>query len=227
MRKKHFSWIKEFLNENEYVNRYWQDDVFKSNVGLVCSVFINLLYILINAVSAAVYQMAWFGIFAVYYMIIATMRLILVRSIAKYPIGTNIYKELRTARICSYILLTVNLTLSGTIHMMLLFGMTFQYQGYLIYAIAAYTFYSVTMAVINLIKYRKYKSPVISITKIIKLTSSLFSMLFLETAMFAQFGKRMNSESERMLVMATGAIICIIVVSMSLYMIIQTKKTNA
>ncbi len=39
-------------------------------------------------------------------------------------------------------------------------------------AMAAYTFTSFTMAIINVIKYRKYKSPVYSATKAISLSSA-------------------------------------------------------
>lgn len=79
-------------------------------------------------------------------------------------------------------------------------------------------------AIIDMIKYRKYKSPVISITKVIKMASALFSMLFLETAMFAQFGAETSTETKRIMIMATGAGISIAVVSMAIYMIVQTSK---
>lgn len=61
--------------------------------------------------------------------------------------------------------------------------------------VALYTFYITTTAIIDIIKYRKYNSPVMSISKVIKLAAALVSMLFLETAMFAQFGADMAKES--------------------------------
>jgi len=108
--------------------------------------------------------------------------------------------------------------------MMVFFNRGFQYQGILIYVIALYTFYITTTAIIDMVKYRKYKSPVMSITKIIKMASALFSMLFLETAMFAQFGAETSPETKRILIIATGAGICVAVVSMAVYMIVQTSK---
>lgn len=216
--------VKSKLHENKYIDRYMTDAVFKSNVGLYRSLAINLIYVVVNGVSGYIYQTYWFVIFAVYYAIIAVMRFLLVRYVIKNPIGNNHLGELKRARLCAYILMTVNLVLSGAVLMMVFFNRGFQYQGFLIYVIAMYTFYTTTTAVIDMIKYRKYKSPVLSITKVIKMASALFSMLFLETAMFAQFGADTSPEVKRLMIMLTGAGISIAVVSMAIYMIVETTK---
>ena len=212
------------MHANPYIDRYMTDAVFKSNVGLYRSLAINLIYVIVNMISGYVYQTYWFVIFAVYYTIIAIMRFLLVRYVGKNPIGDNRFGELKRARLCACILLTVNLALSGAVLMMVYFDRGFQYQGILIYVIALYTFYITTTAIIDMVKYRKYKSPVMSITKVIKMTSAMFSMLFLETAMFAQFGADTSQEVKRIMIMATGAGICVIVVSMAIYMIVQASK---
>jgi len=212
------------MHANKYIDRYMTDAVFKTNVGLYRSLAINLIYVVVNAVSGYIYETYWFGIFAVYYAIIAVMRFLLVRYVAKHPIGSDRVGELKRARLCAYILLTVNLVLSGAILMMVFFNRGFQYQGVLIYVIALYTFYITTTAIIDMIKFRKFKSPVMSITKVIKMTAALFSMLFLETAMFAQFGADTAEETKRIMIMLTGAGISVAVLTMSLYMIVQTSK---
>ena len=215
---------KRTLRKNKYIDRYMTDAVFKSNVGLYRSLAINLVYVIVNAVSGYIYRTYWFGIFAVYYAIIAVRRFLLVRYVAKHPIGNDRLGELKRARLCSWILMTVNLSLSGAVMMMVFFNRGFQYRGFLIYVIALYTFYVTTTAIIDMIKYRKYKSPVMSITKIIKMAASLFSMLFLETAMFAQFGAETPEETKRIMIMLTGAGISVAVVAMAVYMISRTSK---
>ena len=216
--------VKSRLQENEYFDRYMTDAVFKSNVGLYRSLAISLIYVVVNAVSGYLYQTYWFGIFAVYYAIIAMMRFLLVKYIMKHPIGEDHMGELKRARVCACILMTINLALSGAVLMMVYFDRGFRYQGILIYVIAMYTFYTTTTAIIDMVKYRKYKSPILSITKVIKLASALFSMLFLETAMFAQFGAETSPETKRIMIMLTGAGISIAVVTMAVYMIVQTSK---
>ncbi len=216
--------IKQKVYENKYANQYLTDVAFKTQVTLYSSLLINVIYVAVNAVSAYVYETNWFGIFAVYYAIMAIMRFLLVRYIGRNYLGESRLGELKRARFCAYILLTVNLILSAVVLMMLYFERGFAYQGFLIYVMALYTFYITTTAVIDLVKYRKYHSPIMSISKVIKLASALFSMLFLETAMYAQFGKETPEETKRIMIMATGAGISVIVVGMSVYMIVRSTK---
>lgn len=215
---------KNKLHNNKYIDRYMGDVVFKTTVVLYRSLGINLMYVVVNIISACVYETNWFGVFAVYYAIIAVMRFLLVCYVKKNKIGNNYLGELKRARVCAYILMTVNLVLSGAILMMVFFDRGFHYQGFIIYVIALYTFYITITAIMDMMKYRRYKSPIMSVTKVIKMTEAMFSMLFLETAMFAQFGADTSEKLKRIMIMATGAGICVVVVFMSIYMIIQTSK---
>lgn len=216
--------IKGKVYDNKYANRYLTDVAFKTHVNLYRSLVINLVYVAVNAISGIVYSTFWFGIFAVYYAIMAIMRFLLVRYVNRNQIGKSHMGELKRSRLCAYILMTVNLALSGAILMMVSFNRGFRYQGFLIYVMAMYTFYITTTAIIDMVKYRKYNSPVMSISKIIKFASALFSMLFLETAMFSQFGGDTSPEVKRIMIMATGGGISVIVVAMAVYMIVRSTK---
>lgn len=216
--------VKGKVYENKYANRYFSDKVFKTHVNLYRSLLINLVYVGTNIVSAVVYDTNWFGIFAVYYAIMAVMRFLLVRYARRNQIGENKLGELNRSRFCAYILLTVNLILSGVILMMVYNNRGFEYQGFLIYVMAMYTFYITTTAIIDMVKCRRYKSPIMTMSMIIKLASALFSMLFLETAMFSQFGQDTPMETKRIMIMATGAGISVIVVTIAIYMIVHSSK---
>lgn len=217
--------IKSRVYENTYANRYLTDAAYKTHVTLYTSLAVNLLYVATNAVSAVVYDTHWFAIFAVYYAIMAIMRFMLVRYVGKNHIGQSYLREWKRARACAYILLTVNVILSGVVLMMVYYNRGFEYQGFLIYVMAMYTFYTTTTAIMELVRYRKYHSPVMSVSKVIKLASCLFSMLFLETAMFAQFGQDTPEYAKRIMIMATGAGISAVVVGMSIYLIVRANKT--
>ena len=215
---------KEKLYANKLANRYLTDAAFKTHVNLYRSLAINLLYVAVNAISAVVFHTNWFGLFAVYYAILAIMRFLLIRYVSKNKIGASRLGELQRARLCAYILLTVNLALSGAVLMMVYFHRGFDYQGILIYVMALYTFYTTTTAIMDMVKYRRYGSPIMSMSKVIKMAAALVSMLSLETAMFSQFGGEMSIEMQRIMIMATGAGIAIIVVSMAIHMIVRTTK---
>lgn len=209
------------LYDNAYANRYLTDAAYKTHVRLYLSLGVNLLYVATNAVSAVVYHTLWFAIFAIYYAIMAAMHFLLVRYVGKNGIGENRLGEWRRSRACAFLLMNVNIVLSGVVLMMVYYDRGFQYQGYLIYVMAVYTFYTTAAAIKDVITYRKYQSPVMSMSRVIKLTASLFSMLFLETAMFAQFGQDSSEERKRIMIMVTGAGICVIVVGMSVSMIVR------
>lgn len=190
---KRYRTIKQKIYENPFGNRYMTDIQFKNHISLYCSLGVNLLYVGTNVFSAVFYPTAWFAIFAVYYTILAIMRFLLVMYINKNKLGKKRLMELKRSRLCAIILTTLNLVLSGAVLMILYQNRGFQYHGILIYVMAMYTFYVTTTAIIDLIKYRKYNNPILSISKVIKMAAALVSMLSLETAMFSSFGGEMSA----------------------------------
>ena len=216
--------IRERLYANKHARRYFTDVSFKTRVALYRSLSLNLLYSLANGIFAKLYNTHWFAIFALYYAILAVMRFVLLSYVNQNDIGLSRIQELRCSRLCSYILLSVNLALSGAVLMMVSFQRGFEYPGVLIYLVALYAFYTTITAIIELVKYRKYNSPVMSASKIIKLAAALVSMLSLETAMFAQFGGEMSAEVQKPMLILTGAGVSAAVFAMALYMIVRTTK---
>lgn len=216
--------IKGKINENPLGNRYMSDGVFRTHISLYTSLAVNLLYVGLNVLSYMLYDSMWFVVLAAYYTILAIMRFVLVRYVREIGIGTNRLGELKSNVVCSGILLSVNFALSAAVLMILYQDKGVEYHGILIYVMAAYTFYMTTLAIVNLVKYRKYNSPVVTTTKVISLCVALVSMLTLETAMFSQFGQDMAPENQRLIIILTGAGVSIAVVTMSIYMMVRSTK---
>lgn len=215
---------KQKVYENPLGNRYLTDAAFKTHVSLHGSFAINLLYVAVNLLSGIRYHTTWFLIFAVYYSILAGMRFLLLRYVNRNEIGHRRLEELRRSRLCASILLAINLVLTAAVLMILYQDRGFEYHGVLIYVMALYTFYTTTVAVINIVKYRKYNSPILTTAKVINLAAALVSMLALETAMFSQFGAEMSLDAQKIMIIATGAGISSIVVAMAGYIIVQATK---
>ena len=216
--------LKQKILAHELGRRYMTDPAFKTLVSLSLSLLINLAYVAMNIYSGFVNQSFWFAILALYYSILAIMRFLLLRFYRGTGIGTDRIKELRQARTCACILLTLTISLSGSVLMMVHQNRGFHYNGILIYVMAMYTFYSTTMAIINIVKYRKHRSPVMSTAKVINLAAALVSMLSLETAMFSQFGADMTRENQKIMLIATGAGICVIITIISLMIVLWANK---
>lgn len=221
---KKYRQIRNKIDEIPVGHKYMTDAAFRTHISLCLSFGVNLLYVGVNILSFALYHSKWFAVLAGYYVILSVMRFLLVRYVRQHGIGKNYFGELRSAKVCSCILLMVNFALSGSVLMILYDNKGYEYHGILIYVMAVYSFYITTSAVVSLVKYRKYKSPVMTMTKIIALSSALVSMLSLETAMFSQFGKDTPAETKWIMIALTGAGISASVVTMSAYMIVKTHK---
>lgn len=219
---KQYKRAKTWIYGTKYGNRYFTDAVFKNQVSLYATLAVNILYVGVNVVMFFLYDSRWFVILAAYYGILAWMRFLLLRYKAKHEIGRNRMGELRRAILCAVTLLFVNVILSGAVLMILYEDKGFFYHGILIYVVALYTFYVTVYAIVNVIKYRKYNSPVMLTAKIIALSAALVSMLSLETAMLSEFGAEMAEEQRQILIAATGGGVSVAVVLMSGFMIVKS-----
>lgn len=221
-----FRKVSGAVHSNQFGHRYLTDAAFKTHVSLHLSLAVNLLYAGVNALSFFLYRSAWFSVLAVYYVILAVMRFLLLRYVSKKQIGSDLTGEWKRSRLCAMILMTLNLVLSGAVLMILYQDKGYHYHGFLIYVVAMYTFYMTVHAILNVIKYRKYNSPVMTTAKVISLSSALVSMLALETAMFSAFGGDMAMADQRTMIAATGAGVSAVVVSMSLWLIIRATRNT-
>ena len=216
---KQYSTIKQKIYDNSLGNRYMTDRAFRTGLSLSVSYLISMLYVGINLWSWYMLHSWWFMVLAVYYSVMAVMRYLLVRYVRIQKIGTDILSEWKRSRICAYILLLINLSLSGAVLMILYQHRGYDYPGMMIYVMAMYTFYALTISIVDIVKYRKMGSPIMSTAKIVRLSAALVSMLNLETAMFAQFGTDMAQQDQNLMIMLTGAGISITVVTLSVILI--------
>ena len=221
---KQYSTIKQNIYNHPFGNRYMTDEVFRTNISLCVSFGISMLYAGINLWSWYALQSYWFMVLAVYYVIMAVMRFLLVRYVRIQKIGTSILGEWKRSRSCAYILLLINLSLSGAVLMILYQHRGYDYPGVMIYVMALYTFYALTMSIVDMVKCRKMGSPVMSTAKIVSLSAAVVSLLNLETAMFAQFGADMSAEHQRIFIILTGAGVSITIVTLSVTLIGNANK---
>ena len=137
--------------------------------------------------------------------------------------------ELKKYRACGWVFLVMNLALSLIVFFMVYWNRTFTHHMITAIAMAAYTFTSFTFAIINVVKFKKYNSPVFSASKAISLAAALVSMLTLESTMLTTFSDGTMSPLEQKIMLgATGGVICALIVATAIYMIlIGTEKLKA
>lgn len=219
-----FRQLKKALTAHRLFGRFLTDRALRTQLFLYLSLAISLAYVGLNLLSWYWNRSWWFVVLAGYYVIMAVMRFLLVRYVRKQGIGKNITGEWKRARLCAYILLLVNLTLSGAVLMILYSHRGYHYPGMMIYVMAAYTFYATVHAIVEIVRQRAVGSPVLSTARIVSLSAALVSMLNLETAMFAQFGTDMATEHQQLFIILTGAGISLTVITLSLLLIVSATK---
>ena len=220
------NFFKTFKNENKYARR-WQDDTrLRVNVSLYGSLAWNALYGLFQLWLGFYHHTFWFYSLGAYYICLGVMRFFLARHTTRYAPGERMQTELKKYRACGIVFLVMNLALALIIFFMVYWNRTFEHHMITTIAMAAYTFTALTTAIINVIKYRKYNSPVFSASKAISLAAALVSMLTLESTMLTTFGDgTMTVVAQKWMLGATGGVVSLLIVATAIYMIVVgTKK---
>ena len=207
-----------------WLHRYLTDAHVRMHVSLQLSLGINMLYAVMKLLMGAYYRSVWFGTLGVYYALLTALRFMLLGHVRRNVPGRAMASELKHFRLCGAVLIPMTIALTGVVILVIDRNEGFQYAGYLIYVAAMYAFYKVISAVVNLVKYRRYNSPVMSATKAVSLAAALVSVFALETAMLSQFGQERDPLFRRIMTTATGAGICAFILSMAAVMIIHATR---
>ncbi len=218
--------FKTFREENSYARKWQEDTRLRVNVSLYGSLAWNTLYGIFQLWLGFYHHTFWFYSLGAYYICLAVMRFFLVRHTRKYSPGERMRAELRKYRACGIVFLVMNLALALIVFFMISRGRSFKHHMITAIAMASYTFTALTVAMINAVKYRRYKSPVFSASKAISLAAALVSMLTLESTMLTTFGNgTMTAVAQKWMLGATGGAISLSIVATAIYMIVVgTKK---
>ena len=219
-------YFKTFKDENKYARR-WQDDTrLRVNVSLYGSLAWNALYGLFQLWLGFYHHTFWFYSLGAYYICLGVMRFFLLLHTRKYAPGEKMQTELVKYRACGCVFLLMNLALALIIFFMVYWNRTFEHHMITAIAMAAYTFTAFTVAIVNVIKYKKYNSPVFSAAKAISLAAALVSMLTLESTMLTTFSDgTMTVVEQKWMLGTTGGVISALIIATAIYMIVAgTKK---
>ena len=217
--------FKIFKDENKYA-RLWQDDTrLRINVSLYGSLMLNTAYAVLQLGLGFYHASFWYYSMAGYYISLAIMRFFLVQHTSRHKPGEKMQEELIKYRNCGIIFLVMNLTLSIMIFFMVYWNRTFRHHEITTIAMATYTFTSFALAIKNVIKYRKYNSPVFSASKAISLAAACVSMLTLESTMLTTFDDgKLDILGRQIMLGASGGVISVFIVVMAICMIVQGSK---
>ena len=153
----------------------------------------------------------------IYYLVLSIVKIYLIVCYKRLCNQMQCYRNI------GYGLFLLNIPMGGMIILMIKTNAGYSYPGYIIYLSALYTFYTVIVAVINLVKFHKTGNLILSANKIINFVCALMSILALQTAMISRFSSHGDSYRQMMNTI-TGVIVYVLVIMTAFYMIIHSKK---
>lgn len=217
--------FKTFKDENKYARKWLEDTRLRVNVSLYGSFAWNALYGIYQLWLGFYHHTFWFFSLGAYYICLAVMRFFLVRHTRKYAPGEKMHTELIKYRACGIVFLLMNLALALIIFFMVYWNRTFEHHMITAITMAAYTFTALTTAIVNVVKYRRYNSPVFSASKAISFAAACVSMLALTSTMLTTFNDgTMNAFTQKMMLGSVGLAVSGVIVVMAIYMIVQSTK---
>lgn len=223
--------IKEMMLEraksHPFANSLLTSYGFRTVAFSVLSFVINIGFAVFNAVLGVITLSYWYAIFACYYIFLSVLRgVILVGSYQakKRAAGDetvySVYK-LKLYRMCGIFLLILELALAAAVSLMILSTRPTEYSEIMAITSAAYTFYKIIFAIVNVFKVRRMQDPMLQCFRNINLTDAAVSLLTLQVTLVAVFSDE-RTETMNILNAVTGFIVCALTVVMGILMIVRS-----
>ena len=194
----------------------WKSDYYFSTVfSSAISTLISIVFALYNGALEIVYQSWWHGLICVYYLLLATIRAIL--------IGTR-RKNQKTIRMITYLLLLVmDVSLIGPIYVMVSGERSYTYGLIPAIAMAAYTTYRITISIVHFRKSRKKDKSLLFELRMINMTDALVAVLSLQNALIIANGGM--TEGMRTLTAWTSGGIYLVIVLITIMSFIKAQRS--
>lgn len=190
---------------------WWRDN------SLAVSFIIAASYSAFKIVLAILLSSWWLGALGAYYLIVASIRLYMLRSRQD---GWIVYRR------TGWLLVLLNLSVAIVITDVAWLGQGFHYPGYTIYAMASWTFYQLTVAIINLVRLKRSTDPVIRAVKDMRMCVVLVSLFTLQNAMTAAFGDG-DAEFSHIMNCIVGFCVTLFILMISVHMVRLGRREGA
>lgn len=209
------------VSSSKITGRYLNDLAFRGNISIYQGMAVNAFYVVFRIVAGIRYASVWFISMAVYYLVLGCLRAYLIVCYRR----RDPELEHRCYHTTAWLLFLLNVPMGGMIVLMVRTNSAFSYPGSIIYLSALYTFYTMVTSVLNLVKFRKLGSPILSAAKVLNFIAAMMSILGLQTAMISRFSE--NGESYRKMMNAiTGGFVYGIVILIAVIMLLHSRKTR-
>lgn len=196
--------------------------------SLISGMTVNLIYALFHMILGLVSSSVWTASRGIYQLVTALIHGILLwcqrRMVKAETEQAQQYIGWSGFQACGIWLLVLHLTMTGLVFQMVWNGEAGDYPGVLIFAVAAYTFYKLTVAIIRVVHYRKNATPLWGAARNIDLSEALMNLYTLQAAMLSIFSTPEQSGFRFLMNSLTGIAVCLMTVTGAIGMICHGRK---
>lgn len=185
---------------------------------------LNLLSAVAHMALGVWMHSAWYLVLAAYYALLGVMRYGAVRFARKRK-ECRAEDECFVMRFCGWCLTALTLILAQTITISLAFDRIAVHHEIVMISLATYTFYKLTLAIINVSRSRKLHSPLLRTIRNIACADAAASIVSLQRSMIASFGG-MEEHAALLMNALTGGAACLFMLLLGLNMIFDEKGTE-
>lgn len=232
MSDKHRPWtertliktVRHVASKNTITERLLVDAKYRRKLFLSAGLAIDIFWAAINLVAGIFFMSVWPFMLGAYYLLLLAMRGTLLNRLHRSNNG-GCRDTAGIEKLCGALFLLSAFVLSGIVCLVMLGEGGFVYPGLLIYAVAAFTFYSLIIAIVNYARLHRHDDILVVLNCRVNLSVVLVSIFSLEVAMFAEFGTDADAGLQYVMSIITGAVIAVILVDMGIRSVINAKKT--
>jgi len=217
------------LRSTAFGENYFGSLAYRARISTYTGMTVDFLYALFRIISGIGGGSVWFISMAAYHAVLGALRVHLIvccRKCEKYSERERRAYEFRCYGRTAKLLFLLNIPMGGMILLMIKTNSGYSYPGYVIYLSALYTFYMFTVSVINLARFRRLGSPILSAAKALNFIAALMSVLGLQTAMIARFSSD-NEEFRKLMNTLTGGGVYLAVAAAAVYMTVRARREEA
>lgn len=219
--------VTSWLKKNKLVANVMENYGFSTLFFSVVSVAITLAFAVMNLVSAFKYRLLWYAAISAYYVLIILLRGGIVAADVKcgkkYAANSNTLNRRRVQIYlgCGVALIVLELAMGVAVTEMVLSRRPIQSGQIMTIANAAYTFYKLTMALLNLLKARRQCNPTVQALRNVNFADACMSMVSLTVIMLATFG---GTENLMVIKALSGFAACAVTLALAVYMTVKGTK---
>lgn len=183
----------------------------------------NLLYACYHGILGIMNVSLWFVTMCAFYGILAAMRFSAVLYWRRNVSASLADTEYFVMKLSGILLIILSFILAVVNYISLSQNIAVKHNEIMMIAIAAYTFYKVSVAVAGAIKRRVNSSPLFDVVRNIRYAEVAASVLTLQRSMLVSFGA-MKNEKIHMMNALTGVAVCLFVCILGIFMIMRAMK---